>query len=77
MSPYRLPIPALFRRVVRQQRRSAGATALIVITLTLALGANTAMFSIADALLLRAVPFPAPEQLVAVTSAFPSIRLAR
>ena len=76
MSPYRLPVPARLRQVIRQQRRSAGATALIVITLTLALGANTAMFSIADALLLRAVPFPAPEQLVAVTSAFPSIRLA-
>lgn len=74
MSPSLLPV--LFRRAVRRQRRSPGAAALIVATLALALGANTAMFSIADGLLLRAVPFRDAGQLVAVTSAFPTIRLA-
>ena len=63
------------RRILRQQRRSAGATLLIVLTLALALGANTAMFGIADALLLRAVPFRDPGGLVAVTIAFPGIKL--
>jgi predicted permease len=63
------------KRLVRQQHRSAGATALIVLTLALALGANAAVLSVADALLLRAVPFVAADRLVAITTAFPGIRL--
>jgi predicted permease len=57
------------------QRRAAGATALIVLTLALALGANTATLSVADALLFRAVPYPHPGRLLVVTTAFPAIRL--
>lgn len=45
-------------------------------TLALALGANTAVFSVADALLVRAVPFPEPGRLVAVTTGFPNVRLS-
>ncbi len=58
-----------------RQRRNAGESALIVLTLALALGANSSMLTVADALLLKAVPFNSPERLVAVTSAFPSIKL--
>ena len=65
----------LVKRLVRLQRRSAGASALIVLTLALALGANAAVLSMADALLVRAVPFDAPDRLVAITTAFPRIRL--
>ena len=46
-----------------------------MLTLALALGANAAVLSMADALLLRAVPFDAPDRLVAITTAFPRIRL--
>jgi predicted permease len=74
MSPTGWPLPTI-RTILRRQRRSAGSSALIVTTLALALGASTAVFSVADALLLRAVPFREADQLVAITSAFPSIKL--
>lgn len=66
---------ATLRRTLRLQRRAAGATFLIVLTLALALGANTAVLSVADALLLRAVPFAEPARLVAVNTSFPTIKL--
>ena len=75
MSPSIPRLPAVVRRVLRLQRRSPGSAALIVLTLALALGANTAVLSVADALLLRAVPFRDAGRLVAVSSGFPSIRL--
>lgn len=75
MSPSNRLVPAWLRRLLRLQRRGVGATALIVLTLALALGANTAVFSVADALLLRAVPFRQADRLIAVTTAFPGIKL--
>ncbi len=51
---------------VRGFLRNPGLTALTVLVLALGIGANTAIFSVVDALVLRPLPFPAPEQLVAV-----------
>ncbi|HYE87219.1 MAG TPA: ABC transporter permease, partial [Vicinamibacterales bacterium] len=70
-----LVAPSVLRQVARRQRGSLAAGALIVLTLALALGANTAVFSVADALLVRAVPFRDPSRLMSVTMAFPAIRL--
>ena len=53
----------------RMLHRNAGFSLLIVGMLALALGANTALFSFADALLFRPLPFANPERLVLVKGA--------
>jgi putative ABC transport system permease protein len=57
---------------LRRLRSNPGFAAVSVGTLTLAIGASTAMFSVLNAVLLRPLPFPSPEQLVAVWTEIPS-----
>jgi predicted permease len=54
------------RYAARQLRKSPGYTVTAVLTLTLAIGANTAIFAMMYALLLRSLPVEHPEQMVQI-----------
>ena len=47
----------------RQLSRNPGFTATVVVTLALSIGANTAIFSIVNALILKALPYPEPDRI--------------
>jgi len=59
------------RHGLRSLRRSPGFTTIALVTLALGIGANTAIFSILDGVILRALNYPRPEQLMRLAGYFP------
>jgi len=55
-----------FRLAVRAILRSPGFSLVVIATLTLGIGANTAIFSVIDAVLLRPLPYPGADRLLRI-----------
>src|SRR5262245_2669226 len=63
------------RYAVRTLRRSAGLTFIIVASLAIGIGANTAIFSVVNALLLKPMPYPDPDRLAVLWLRSPGINI--
>ncbi len=59
------------RFALRTLAANPGLTVVALLTLALGIGANTAMFSVVDGVLLKPLPFPQPEELMVVWSRNP------
>lgn len=65
------------RYALRMLRKNPGLTSVMVASLAIGIGANSAIFSVVDALLLRPLPYPQPERLAAVWLHSPGIGILR
>jgi predicted permease len=66
-----------FRFACRMLRKNALSTIVILASLAIGIGANSAIFSVVDSLLLRPLPYPQPDRLAAVWLHSPAIGILR
>src|SRR6478609_2223260 len=63
------------RYALRALRRNAGLTLVIVASLAIGIGANTAIFSVVNSLLLKPLPYPNPDRLAVLWLRSPGINI--
>ncbi|MBW8876227.1 MAG: ABC transporter permease [Acidobacteria bacterium] len=70
-----LTILSSIRALFRGFRSNPGFLAIVIFTLAVGIGANAAIFTVANAVLIRPLPYPEPERLVAVWNRAPGMNL--
>ncbi len=68
-------LAAQLRQVLRRLGRAPFFTAVTLLTLAIGIGANTAIFSVLEGVLLKPLPYPHPEELVAVWLTAPGLNI--
>ena len=65
------------RYALRTLAKSPAYAAVTILTLALGIGANTAIFSVVNGVMLKPLPYPRPERLMFITSTFPGLGFDR
>jgi predicted permease len=65
--------PNQLKQIVRRLMRAPMFTVVTLVTIAIGVGANSAIFSVADGVLLKPLPYPEPERLVSVWQTAPGI----
>ena len=63
------------REIIRRLSRTAGFASVAVLTIALGIGANTAIFSVINGVLLKPLPYPKPDELVGMWHSAPGINI--
>jgi putative ABC transport system permease protein len=63
------------REIIRRLSRTAGFASVAVLTVALGIGANTAIFSVINGVLLKPLPYPKPDELVGMWHTAPGINI--